>query len=60
MDPHVHTAIALVCMFATYWWGRKQSTRNALEIYTEFLLENKFLKIETTEDGEEELIPHKD
>lgn len=60
MDPFVHTMIAIACMVATYIWGRQTSARNALEVYTEFLIQHKFLKIEKDSKGEEQLVAHKD
>ncbi len=40
------------CMFATYYWGRHLTAKDAFSFMMDWLEEQKFVKIEIDENGE--------
>ena len=52
MGTVTHTIIAVGCMFAAYNWGRHLTAQDAFSFMSDWLEEQKFVKIEIDENGE--------
>ena len=52
MGTVTHTIIAVGCMFATYYWGRRSIAMDSFSFMMDWLEEQKFVKGEIDENGE--------
>jgi hypothetical protein len=58
MNEYLHTFLALAVIFISWRFGKWQSTKDALERYTENLEEHGFIHIQQMKDGSYEFIKH--
>lgn len=58
MNPYVHTIIALAVIFIAWRFGRWQSTREAIEQYTQNLEDAGYIYITQLRDGSYEFVKH--
>jgi hypothetical protein len=58
MDPYIHTILATAMLFSAWRFGKWQSTKDALERYTETLEEHGYVHIQKMRDGSYEFIKH--
>jgi len=58
MNPYIHTITALAVIFIAWRIGRWQSTREAIEQYTQNLEDAGYIYITQLRDGSYEFVKH--